>query len=184
MGPRFRSGARRPTTTACGWRRGSVVYCRSGNAGIWPQPRTTSIGCALRRGEGAFELARPLTHHVRGVADAGPPTGEVGGSRQRRDPVDAAGRNSARTRRPAAAWFAAAPARRAGAADVLRTRAGRELLRPQFGYPLGRYESTVDDEYVPYVTPQERAITPTCAGSRWQMRRRCAGRPDEPARFP
>jgi beta-galactosidase len=25
----------------------------------------------------------------------------------------------------------------------------------QFGYPLGRYDSTVDDEYVPYVTPQE-----------------------------
>ncbi len=25
----------------------------------------------------------------------------------------------------------------------------------QFGYPLGRYTSTVDDEYVPYVTPQE-----------------------------
>ena len=25
----------------------------------------------------------------------------------------------------------------------------------QFGYPLGRYVSTVDDEYVPYVTPQE-----------------------------
>ena len=25
----------------------------------------------------------------------------------------------------------------------------------EFGYPLGRYTSTVDDEYVPYVTPQE-----------------------------
>jgi beta-galactosidase len=25
----------------------------------------------------------------------------------------------------------------------------------QFGYPLGRYDSTVDAEYVPYVVPQE-----------------------------
>ena len=43
----------------------------------------------------------------------------------------------------------------------------------QFGYPLGRYASTVDDEYVPYVTPQEHgnhtdvrwlALTTACSG--------------------
>jgi beta-galactosidase len=54
----------------------------------------------------------------------------------------------------------------------------------QFGYPLGRYTSTVDDEYVPYVTPQEHgnhtdvrwfALTDGTLGLLFQ--------PDEPAQF-
>jgi beta-galactosidase len=53
-----------------------------------------------------------------------------------------------------------------------------------FGYPLGRYESTVDDEYVPYVTPQEHgnhtdvrwlALADADVGLLLQ--------PDEPAQF-
>ncbi len=53
-----------------------------------------------------------------------------------------------------------------------------------FGYPLGRYASTVDDEYVPYVTPQEHgnhtdvrwfALADDAVGVLFQ--------PDEPAQF-
>jgi len=79
---------------------------------------------------------------------------------------------------------------------LLRLRGGLEQLHyygrgpeenyadRQFGYPLGRYDSTVDDEYVPYVTPQEHgnhtdvrwlALTDGTLGLLFQ--------PDEPAQF-
>jgi beta-galactosidase len=54
----------------------------------------------------------------------------------------------------------------------------------QFGYPLGRYTSAVDDEYVPYVTPQEHgnhtdvrwfALADESVGVLFQ--------PDDPAQF-
>ena len=60
-----------------------------------------------------------------------------------------------RPRRPAAAWPASALAPGTRNAELLRRGPEENYVDRQFGYPLGRYDSTVDAEYVPYVVPQE-----------------------------
>ena len=134
--------------------------------------------------DGAFELERTLTHRVQGV----------GAPIRQQERWGVAGNGEMLLTQEVEIPRELDDLPRLGL--LLRLRGGLEQLTyygrgPEenycdrnFGYPLGRYESTVDDEYVPYVTPQEHgnhtdvrwfALADANAGLLFQ--------PDEPAQF-
>src|SRR5262249_34330988 len=119
-----------------------------------PSVEVSAVGIrSLRRG--AFELNRTLDHSVRGVA----------ARVSQRERWVVMGNGDVLLTQEVIIPAALDDLPRLGLR--LRLRAGLDALRyygrgpeenyvdRQFGYPLGRYDSTVDAEYVPYVVPQE-----------------------------
>jgi beta-galactosidase len=119
-------------------------------------PRSTVTRVRVGRPtNGVFEIERTLTHHVRGV-DA---------PIRQRERWGVLGNGEMLLTQHIEVPRELDDLPRLGL--LLRLRAGLEQLDyygrgpeenycdRKFGYPLGRYASTVDAEYVPYVTPQE-----------------------------
>ncbi len=148
-----------------------------------PQAHVTDVRVGPMRG-GAFEIERTLTHRMRGV--------EMPVRQRERWTI--AGDGEMRLTQQIDIPRELEDLPRLGL--LLRLRGGLERLTyygrgPEenycdrnFGYPLARYASTVSDEYVPYVTPQEHgnhtdvrwfALADEMVGLLFQ--------PDEPAQF-
>lgn len=116
--------------------------------------RVTKVRIKPSKG-GAFELERTLVHTLRGV------TGEI----RQRERWGVIGNGEMMLTQEVQIPRELDDLPRLGV--LLRLQGGLEQLHyygrgpeenysdRQFGYPLGRYTSSVDDEYVPYVTPQE-----------------------------
>ena len=149
------SGARRPTTTACRWcpstterRPAALARARSRPAGAQTREhrraaRIASRSCIEPPGGDAGTTSRTVS------ATGCSPTGELAGRERRR----ARARPPRRAARSGSVLTAPARPR---AARVVRPRAVGGILRDRLASTVvGRFASTVTDQYVPYILPQE-----------------------------